>query len=217
MRPLQTSPNRVIGLRRQLAACALLLSVGGLVQAQSGRRAKPQATPDQTTNTAPELSESRAEASLPRIKVFVARQSSSESLASEDQIYASFVNRLREFSVLDATSIGTLSRSQTSKRARAEANAYVVLMQFEIDSFQRGTIVLNSPDLKITYYVFAPRTGKQSTSDKLYFQAIGGARARKDNWPDGPPLRITPAAAGIAAAERLHDWLVLVTRAQTKP
>ena len=54
------------------------------------------------------------------------------------------------------------------------------------------------------------------TKDKIYFQAIGGARARKDEWPKGPPLKITPAAAGIAAADRLHDWLVLVLKAQEK-
>jgi len=210
-------------LRRHFAMVVLLAFVGGVAHAQSGRRApKPQATPDKTEATpaseaAPDTSKAAAREELARkIKVVVARQSTSKTLASEDVIYASFVNRLNEFGTVVTTSIGDLNRDQAIKRAKAETDAFVVLMQFEIDSFQHGTIVMNSPDLKITYFVFAPRSGKEMTKDKIYFQAIGGARARKDEWPKGPPLKITPAAAGIAAADRLHDWLVLVLRAQEK-
>ena len=216
------SVNRVMTLRRHFAMVVLLAFVGGVAQAQSGRRApKPQASPDKTEATptgelASETNKAAKEESARKIKVVVARQSTSKTLPSEDVIYASFVNRLNEFGAMATTSIGDLNRDQAIKRAKAETDAFVVLMQFEIDSFQRGTIVMNSPDLKITYFVFAPRSGKEMTKDKIYFQAIGGARARKDEWPKGPPLKITAAAAGIAAADRLHDWLVLVLKAQEK-
>jgi hypothetical protein len=218
MRSLQVNPNGVFRLRRQFATCALMLSVGALAPAQSGRRTpKPQPTPDQIDKIDAEPKQPPAQqGSAPKIKVLVGRQSSPKSLQSEDQIYARFIDRLNEFPVLAASSVGSLGHKQAERRARAETDAYVVLMQFEVDSFQRGTIVIDSPDLKIIYLVFAPRTGKLKTKDKIYYQAIGGARARKDNWPNGPPLKITPAAAGIAAAERLHDWLVLVTKAQEK-
>jgi hypothetical protein len=203
-------------LRRHFAMLLLLALVGGVAHAQSGRRAPtPQATPAKTEAT-PAGEAAPKEESARKIKVVVARQSTSKTLPSEDAIYASFVNRLNEFGTMVTTSIGDLNRDQAIKRAKAETDAFVVLMQFEIDSFQHGTIVMNSPDLKITYFVFEPRSGKEMTKDKIYFQAIGGARARKDEWPKGPPLKITPAAAGIAAAERLHDWLVLVIRAQEK-
>jgi hypothetical protein len=86
-----------------------------------------------------------------------------------------------------------------------------VLLQLEIDNFQEGTIVLNSPDLEIVYTVFEPVTGKERFKGKVYFQAIGGARARKDAWPNGPPIKITPEAAAIAAADGLYDWLLLKT------
>jgi hypothetical protein len=207
--------------RRALAGLMLLLPVCSLVSAQSGRRPpKPQALPS-PTQTPPESEiDGRKlagqEQTGPKIKVLVARQPTSKSLPSEDAIYASFLDRLNEFPALAATSIGDLERNQAVKRAQTETDAFVVLMKFEIDSVQRGTIVLNSPDLRITYFVFAPRSGKERTKDKIYYQAIGGARARKDEWPKGPPLKITPAAAGIAAAERLHDWLVLVIRAHEK-
>jgi hypothetical protein len=217
------STHRVMTLRRHFALVVLLVFVGGVAHAQSGRRAPtPQATPGKTEATpvsepAPETNKAAAkEESARRINLVVARHSTSKTLPSEDAIYASFVNRLNEFGTVATTSIEDLNRDQAIKRAKAETDAFVVLMQFEIDSFQRGTIVRNSPDLKITYFVFAPRSGKEMTKDKIYFQAIGGARARKDEWPKGPPLKITPAAAGIAAADRLHDWLVLVIRAQEK-
>jgi len=30
---------------------------------------------------------------------------------------------------------------------------------------------------------------------------------RKGDWPGGTPIKITPEAAGIEAAEYVHDWL----------
>jgi hypothetical protein len=32
---------------------------------------------------------------------------------------------------------------------------------------------------------------------------------RKSNWPNGTPIRITPEAAGIEAADGLYFWLKL--------
>jgi hypothetical protein len=91
----------------------------------------------------------------------------------------------------------------------ARLGILVVLLQLEIDNFQEGTIVLNSPDLEINYLVFSPGTGQQKYRGKVYYQAIGGARARKDAWPNGPPIKITPEAAAFAAADGLYDWLLL--------
>jgi hypothetical protein len=82
-------------------------------------------------------------------------------------------------------------------------------MKFDIDSFQSGTIITNSQDLEIEYFVLAPRTGKKQTKGKLYYQSIGGGRLRKSEWPNGTPIRITPEAAGIEAAEGLYFWLKL--------
>jgi hypothetical protein len=220
MNPRQTNSHLAAVWRGALAGILLLLPVCSLVNAQSGRRPpkprepSPSEAPLTTETDAARLA--RQEPTGHKIKVLVARQPTSKSLPSEDAIYASFINRLNEFPALTATSLGDLERRQTVKKAKAEKDAFVVLMKFEIDSVQPGTIVVNSPDLKITYFVFAPRTGKERTRDKIYYQAIGGARARKDEWPKGPPLKITPAAAGIAAAVRLHDWLVLVIQAHEK-
>ncbi|HLE61838.1 MAG TPA: hypothetical protein VI750_01800 [Pyrinomonadaceae bacterium] len=148
--------------------------------------------------------------SRPKIRVLVGRQPTSRRLLSEDTIYAAFVQRLNQQKNVEATAIGDLKkRADGVKRARAESDRFVVLLQLEIDNFQEGTIVLNSPDLEINYLVFSPVTGQQKYRGKVYYQAIGGARARKDAWPNGPPIKITPEAAAFAAADGLYDWLLL--------
>jgi hypothetical protein len=219
MRSRQHSLYRVIRPLRLVAICVALISLVVLGQAQSGRRPqKPATSLPRTDAASSEIAEESPKAptkenSVRKVRVLIATQPTAKSLPSEDSIHDSFINRLNEFPALEAFSLGNLDRKKAVKRAKAETDAFVVLMRFEIDSFQHGVVVFDSPDLKVTYYVFAPRTGKLKTKDKVYYQAIG-AKARKDNWPNGPPLRITPAAAGIIAAERLHDWLMLATLRQ---
>jgi hypothetical protein len=176
---------------------------------QSGRRTpQPAATPKPQIKENPQSDSTLRQ----RVKVLVARQPTSRRLLSEDTIYSAFVQRLNEQKNLQATAIGDLKkRSAAVKRAQTETDQFLVLLQLEIDNFQEGTIVLNSPDLEIVYTVFEPVTGKERFKGKVYFQAIGGARARKDAWPNGPPIKITPEAAAIAAADGLYDWLLLKT------
>jgi hypothetical protein len=182
---------------------------------QSGRRPiRP------TTQVSPSIStpdDFAPSDNQPKIRVLVARQPTSRRLLTEDTIYAAFVQRLNEQKNIDATGIGDLKeRDDAVKRARSEADAFVVLLHLEIDSFQRGTIVLNSPDLRINYFVFSPVTGKEDYKGKVFYQAIGGARARKDAWPNGPPIKLTPEAAAGAAADGLYDWLLLKTGARQR-
>jgi hypothetical protein len=139
----------------------------------------------------------------------VARQPTSKHYPTEDSIYASFIKRLNECGGVTGTALGDLNRSQTVKRAKSESAAMVVLLRFDIDSFQEGTILLNSHDLVVEYAVFAPRTGKQQSKGKVYYQEVGGGRLRKSEWPTGTPIRITTDAAGIEAAEQLYAWLAV--------
>ncbi len=148
------------------------------------------------------------------VKLLVARQLTSKPLPSETTIYASFIKRLNEFPNVSGISIGDAKRQRAILRAREEAESFVVLLQFEIDNFQEGRLVLNSPDLEVKYFLFAPGTGQLKTKGKVYYQAIGGAKMRKDNWPNGPPIKITVEAAGIEAAERIHDWLLVAAMPQ---
>ena len=85
----------------------------------------------------------------------------------------------------------------------------MVLLQFDVDEFQNGTIILNSPDLDVRVYVYEPRTGKKRFEGKVYYKAVGGPMLKRDNWPNGIPIRITTEAVGIEAAEQVHDWLIV--------
>jgi hypothetical protein len=153
-----------------------------------------------------------------RVKLLFARQLTSKHLLNEDVIAASFFKRLTDFINVDCTSIGDLKHAQALARAKSEREAFVVLLKFDINSYQSGTILLNSPDLEIEYLAFAPRTGKKHVKGKIFFQTIGGGRMQRSGWPNGTPIKITPEGAGIEAAEILHHLLLAkAAAARTNP
>jgi hypothetical protein len=199
--------------RGLLAASSLLLLLATQTVAQSGRRAPkptqppvPIPEPDKQP-TIPDTRELKRKASL-----LVARQVSSKHLLSEDTIFASVVQRLSEFRNVTATSVGDLKRDTAVKRAKNETESIVVLVQFDVDEFQKGTYFPNSPDLDVKVLVFAPRTGQKKFEGKVYYKAVGGPMLKKDNWPAGTPIRITTDAVGIEAAEQVRDWLMVEER-----
>lgn len=179
---------------------------------QSGRRAPPTTpTPNATdTSNAKQAIQPIATPELARNLIIVAaRQPTSKHFVAEDAIFASFVNRLNEYTSIKTTSIGDLKKSEAAKRAKAEAVALLVVLQFSVDSFQEGTILINSHDLIVEYAVFEPRTGKQVSKGKVYYQQVGGGRLRKSEWPTGTPIKITTEATGVEAAEQFYAWLLL--------
>jgi len=189
------------------------------IEAQSGRRAGPpssSATPTPAMPVTPNIN-SEAEKRLhpgelpTKVRLLVARQPTSKHLHTEDQIFASFVKQLNRYENIEATSVGDVKEGQAVERAKAETDAFVILLRFDIDNFQGGTIIMNSPDLQIDYSVLAPQTGKKQAKGKVYFQAIGGGRMRRSDWPNGTPIKITPEGTGIEAADGLYFWLKLAT------
>ena len=212
-----------------LAVVLLLFGVAleaGEAEAQSGRRvtkssapvsATPPVTVTPTESANPEAEKPLGPGQLPsKVQLLVARQPTSKHLHTEDQILASFVKHLNQYENIEATSIGDTKEGQAVERAKAETEAFVILLKFDIDSFQSGTIIMNSRDLQIEYSVLAPHTGKRQTKGKVYFQGIGGGRMRKSDWPNGTPIRITPEAAGIEAADGLYFWLKLAAVRKAK-
>jgi hypothetical protein len=116
---------------------------------------------------------------------------------------------LREFKNVTTTSIGEIKHDRAVKRAKTETEAVVVLLQFDVDEFQSGTVILNSPDLDVKILVYEPKTGHKKFEGKVYYKAVGGPMLKKDNWPTGTPIRITTEAVGIEAAEQIRDWLIV--------
>ena len=198
-----------------LATSSLLLLLADLTLAQSGRRApRPQTSIATATPTKDESGEATPAKAGPRelthkVTLIVGRQLTSKHLASEDAIFASFLKRLNELTNVTGTPAGDLNRGRAVKRAKSETESVVVLLQFDIDSFQNGTIILNSPDLDVRVLAFEPGTGQEKFKGKVYYKAVGGPMLKKDNWPNGTPIKITTEAVGIEAAEQVHDWLYL--------
>ncbi len=208
-----------------LAVFLLLFGQPPKAEGQSGRRAtkpQPESSPLPQPVSSPDPATTNV-ASVVRnglknnVRLLIGRQSTERRLQSEDVIFASFVKHLESFPNVTTTAIGELKRQEAVFQAKNVSDAFVVLLSFEIDSFQNGTIILNSPDLQIEYQILAPRTGKKLTKGKIYFQSIGGGRMRKSEWPGGTPIRITAEAAGTEAAEFVHDWLRLDEARNHKP
>jgi len=191
------------------AASSLLLLLATQTMAQSGRRApKPSPTPTPQTD-AEVVPKSDARELKQRVSLLVGSEPSSKHLLSEDAIFAGFVQHLGEFKNVKTTSMGDIKRDRAVKRAKSETESIVVLLQFDVDEFQSGTVILNSPDLDVKILVFEPKTGQKKFEGKVYYKAVGGPMLRKDNWPTGTPIRITTEAVGIEAAEQVRDWLLV--------
>jgi len=218
---MNRQPDIECTITKAFTTLALLISFSVPISAQSGRRAsKPAPTPSSRESKAIK-EEAKIDANTsPKpfadvqlntpVKLLIARQLSSKHLPSEDAISASFVKRLNECASLTATPVGDMKRDEAVRRAQAETASSVVFLQFDIDSFQGGTIILNSQSLEVKYLVFAPRTGKEQTKGKVYYQPVGSGRMRKSDWPNGTPIKITSEAAGIEVAEQLYYSLALI-------
>lgn len=194
-----------------LAASGLLLLLATQGIAQSGRRTPKPAqpavpTPQTDADTTPKAG---ARDLKQKVSLIVGKEPSSKQLLSEDSIFEHFLNQLGEFTNVTATSIGDIKRNAAAKRAKRETESVVVLLQFDVDEFQNGTIILNSPDLDVRIYIYEPRTGKKRFEGKVYYKAVGGPMLKRDNWPNGIPIRMTTEAVGIEAAEQVHDWLIV--------
>jgi hypothetical protein len=191
------------------AASSLLLLLATQTIAQSGRRAPKPAQPPVTPQTDAEKPKTGARELKNKVSLLVAKDVSSKHLLSEDAIFGHFLKRLGEFWNVSTTSLEELDRDDATKRAKRETESIVVLLQFDVDEFQSGTLILNSPDLDVRVLVLQPKTGQKKFEGKVYYKAVGGPMLKRDNWPNGTPIRITTEAVGIEAAEQVRDWLVV--------
>ena len=194
--------------RGVFAASSLLLLLATQTVAQSGRRAPKPTQPPAVPQTDLEVIPQKDARELKnKFSLVVGREPSSKQLLSEDAIFQKFLDRLVEFKNVASTSLGDVKRDAAVKRAKSETESLVVLLQFDVDEFQGGTIILNSPDLDIRVLIFEPRTGEKKFEGKVYYKAVGGPMLKRDNWPNGTPIRITKEAVAIEAAEQVRDWL----------
>jgi hypothetical protein len=141
---------------------SLLVLLATEAPGQSGRRAPkppqtPVTTPQSDTESKPKLDGRDLKH---KVSLVVAREFSSDRLLSEEAIFSNFVTRLSQFTNVSVTDVGDLKRDQAVKKAKTETEAAVVLVQFDVDEFQAGTIIVNATDLDVKVVVFAPHTGQ---------------------------------------------------------
>ncbi|HEX5708273.1 MAG TPA: hypothetical protein VFX96_13300 [Pyrinomonadaceae bacterium] len=212
-------PRATLALLALFVSLALLSTTTAAARAQSGRRGAPRTQTGETAETnvpKDSTADSRAAdagaAKKPSInfKLVVAGRIEAKYEDRANIIFNKFLQRLGESSS-SVNSLGLMKREDALARARAEdADAYFVWLQLEDDNVQEGSLVLNSSDLVVKYQVYAPGAREAKGKGKVYYQAMGGARARQDRFPSGTPIKITPEAAGEEAAEMVLDWFRLV-------
>lgn len=183
MRPLCCFIKRVLFKRPAATAlcCLLIFFTGSRVQAQSGRRVPKR--PPASTNTTPQP-ETKPATTPPVVKADDASLSFYVCLGQHDSfanipfyyfetIRNVFIQRLEQASSAKVTTGPETPRGGAIKRAKAEASAYIVLLQLEVDTFDprdSNNGIIDPSKLYIRYTVYAPVTGKVKLEGRTYQQ-----------------------------------------------
>jgi hypothetical protein len=170
---LQSGRSRTLAL---VIVLALLLICALIVVAQSGRRAPKSApipAPTPESSPTPTAKKSPERPALPLIVGIDARDSFANiPLYFYDTVLQSCAERLRhEPSVAVEVGSRDVNRGDAVKRAKAEKEGYVVLLQLRVDSIGSSSGNADLSRVYIEYFVFAPMTAKQVISGSAYQQA----------------------------------------------
>lgn len=192
-----------------LRAMLVVVALCATAQAQSGRRVRAGTQPGATPQPAPVIELTKPEPAppkrvLPKVALIIGVHVEKGSERA-DAIISAFASRLAQS--MPTTSLGLVKHEEAEKRARAETENYVIWLELDRDAVQNGQIIFNSPDYVVRYSVLAPQTAKVVAKGKVYYQAMGGARGRSG---DDKVIKISPEAAGEAAADMALDWLAFI-------
>ena len=139
--------------------------------AQSGRRAPksaplPSPAPEATPSPKPIEKEKRSLI----IGIDESDTFSRLPLYFYDSVLQSCARRLREGSSVKLDVRRNMNRGEAVKRAKAETETAVVLLQLRTDNIGSGSGYPDLSQVFIEYFVFAPTTGKLITSGNVYQQ-----------------------------------------------
>ena len=95
-----------------------------------------------------------------------------------------------------------VNRGEAVKRAKAEKEAYVVLLNLRSDSMNSSSGV-SYQDIYLEYVVFTPQTGKVATSGRTYQRSVGRVIGVPGTSSAAVEYALKDAAR--AAAERILD------------
>lgn len=189
-----------------VTCCSALLFSAAFASAQSGRHVK-KSTPYPVPTPEPTPTPTRTpEKPKPAFTFIVGLDRmgnfSRISLGSYDGVVRSCAQRLGDApSVRAEPSTTDMSRSDALRKAKAEKDIHVVWLQLQHNNFRGQEGVYDDPyDVRISYAVFEPVTGKQVTSGYKY--PYRSRRIRVPSTGDGD-YYLNEAARG--AAERILD------------
>lgn len=205
---------------RAALCCLVVLAFGCVASAQSGRRGTKSSAAAVEAAAQPSPTPAKAEAAkepAAKIKLVVGGSLPRGATDRAAVIYNNFVMTLTASPLVEVASVGALTRAAAVARARGEAETYVVLVEMTKDSFQNGSVMINSQDLKVSFTAFEPVTGKAKGKGKLYYQAMGGGGNRSAGGVGDTPVKITPEAAGEELAEMVLAWLARPENRPAKP
>lgn len=192
-----------------LCVAFVVIALCATTQAQSGRRVNAGVKPGTPPPPAPVIELTKPEPAppkrvLPKVALVVAARVEKSSDRAVT-IVNTFITRLGQS--MQTTSLGLVKHEEAEKRARAETENYVVWLELDRDAVQNGQIIFNSPDYVVRYSVLAPKTAKVLAKGKVYYQAMGGPKGRSG---EDKVIKISPEAAGEAAADMALDWLAFI-------
>ena len=201
-----------------LALFLLLFGQSSKAEAQSGRRVgkpQPESSPVPQPIASPDPSTSNAAAAPPpgslkqTVRLMIGRHSTQRHLQSEDVIFASFVKRLNSFPNVATTAIGELKRQEAVIQAKNISDSFVVLLSFEIDSFQNGTIILNSPDLQTSIRYLRHAQARNLQRGKSTFSQLAAVECVGVNGREAPRSELPPKLRGRKPPNLFmigYDW-----------
>jgi hypothetical protein len=230
--PLETCrPSTTRGPAAAALLLAATLACALPAPAQSGRRTPPPAPRDSGADrpgtpapAAAEQSQKKDEAA--KISVVVVRHTASANVAAwTGLVHRRLLRRLGEAHGLNVSEGKELNRKEAIDLAKSRPDAYVVWFEMAIDLGGRdinmddekaGNTALNPGCLLVHYAVFAPGTGRQKSTGRVYQDGYestcAGTPAHPSPYPDAPPSRqhrppeyAIPKAAGEAADRIMSD------------
>ena len=169
---LQRGRNRVscFGVAALTTVCVLSICAM-TATAQSGRRAPKSApistpTPEATPSTKPAEKEKRSLI----IGIDSTDTFSRVPLYFYDSVLQGCAHRLRAESSVKLDVQQNMNRGEAVKRAKAETETDVVLLQLRTDNIRSSDSSADLSQVFIEYFVFAPATAKQIASGNVYQQ-----------------------------------------------
>lgn len=197
-----------------------IIIISSAVKAQSGRRVPP--TPVSTPipipepTPAPKPTEERKVKPIYSFKVvrYISQGLYMEFTRPENMSFW-VAERLRKSAALEVFSGGEANRKEAIEMAKLSEETYIVWLQLEDNQFAQpgrsgtGNSKAQRGEIWITYYVFAPKTGKAAASGTTYLrdqrQTIGvlGRTKRQMCYPNVFGDEYLLLGASIEAAERI--------------